>query len=245
MTAPELSVVVLCYRAGSEITPYISSIVKELTDASLDYEIVLVANYDAAGDGDETQLVARTLAAQNRRIICVAEAKQGRMGWDLRRGLAAARGRYVGFVDGDGETAAGDILRLYSAVIADRVDFGKMYRIRRADSALRQTVSTMFNLLFSLFFPIARLSDVNGKPKILASAALSRMQLTSNDWFADAEIVLEAHRLGIRCTELPCEGLKSTWHTSFIGLPAVLEFLKNLLVYRIRYWFFRRKQSSD
>lgn len=244
MTAPELSVVVLCYRGGHEIVPYVNGIAKQLVDAGVEYEIVLVANYDAPPGSDPTPEVAAGLSAKNRRIVTVSEAKQGRMGWDLHRGLAAARGRYVGFVDGDGETAARDIVRLYAAVVGAKSDFGKLYRLRRADSLLRQIVSAIFNLLFSVCFPIARCRDINGKPKILSATALARMQLTSTDWFADAEIVLEAHRLRLSVTELAGEGLKSTWHTSFIGFSAVLEFMKNLLVYRIRYWFFRRRESS-
>ncbi len=244
MTAPELSVVVLCYRGGHHIVPYVNDIVRLLAEANVEYEIVLVANYDIPENFDLTPEIAASLSAQNGRIVTVSEAKQGRMGWDLHRGLNAAHGRYIGFVDGDGETAAADIIRLYTAVTAAKSEFGKMYRVRRADSRLRQTISAAFNLLFSLCFPIARCRDINGKPKILSATALARMQLTSTDWFADAEIVLEAHRLGLVRTELPCGGLRSTWHTSFIGFSAVLEFTKNLLVYRIRYWFFRRRESS-
>jgi hypothetical protein len=66
----------------------------------------------------------------------------------------------------------------------------------------------------------------------------AKMHLTSNDWFADAEIMLEARRLHLRISEIPGVSYPNRWRKSFLGIGAILEFFKNLIVYRFRYWFF-------
>jgi hypothetical protein len=60
------------------------------------------------------------------------------------------------------------------------------------------------------------------------------MQLTSDDWFIDAEIVIQARRLGLRVHEIPTTFKGLTNRTSFISMGSVLEFLVNLVRYRLR-----------
>ena len=61
------------------------------------------------------------------------------------------------------------------------------------------------------------------------------MDLKSNDWFIDAEIMIQARRLKFKIGEVSTifRGLEGK-RKSFIGLPAIVEFMKNLVVFRIR-----------
>ena len=78
---------------------------------------------------------------------------------------------------------------------------------------------------------------MNSKPKILTRNAYSRMHLKSDDWFIDAEIMIQARRLGLRISELPTGFLGLTGRRSFVRPAAILEFLRNLIRYRIAEWF--------
>jgi hypothetical protein len=75
--------------------------------------------------------------------------------------------------------------------------------------------------------------DVNAKPKVLTRSAYERMTLRSDDWFIDAEIVIQSRRLGLRIGETETEFLGLTGRRSFIRMGAVFEFLRNLVRYRI------------
>lgn len=236
---PELSVIVLCYRSEEHFVSGIDVLRKLLKQEKIDFELILVANYDAMATQDRTPEIARAIAAKDKRCICIAGPKNGRMGWDLRLGLNVARGRFITFIDGDGQALSTDVLRLYALACTGSVDLCKIYRARRMDSVARKIISRIYNLLFRIFFPSIHSRDINAKPKLLTREAYANMQLTSNDWFADAEIMLEARRLALRVVEISGETVENTWRKSFIGFSAVLEFLKNILVYRIRYWFFR------
>lgn len=236
---PELSVVILCYRGEEHVVPFIEQVKAVLESRQVAFELVLVANYDAPESRDNTPRVVRALAQADNRYVCVAGVKRGMMGWDLREGLNVARGRTIAFLDGDGQTPATDILRLYDLLMQQNLDMCKVYRTARADSRTRKYISAFFNFAFAILFPGKRIRDINAKPKLLTRSALRQLSLTSTDWFIDTELMLEVRRHHLRFAEIPGVAGENTWRRSFIGFPALLEFVKNLLAYRIRYWFTR------
>ena len=239
---PDLSVVTLCYRAGEgtrQLAARIATVLVE--DGIANYEIVLVGNY-VEGSTDVTPRIVRELAAADTRILCSAVAKQGMMGWDMRSGLAIARGRHLAIIDGDGQILVEDLARGYGALRSENLDLVKARRTRRGDGPIRATMSIVFNGLFRLLFPGLDASDINAKPKIMTRAAYERMELHSDDWFVDAEILIEARRLHLRIGEFKTEFLELTGRRSFVNLRTVVEFLSNLARYRLRE--FRRQREE-
>jgi glycosyltransferase involved in cell wall biosynthesis len=231
---PKLSVVVLCYRSGGAARSFAARIEKTLLDAGIDdYQLVLVGNY-VAGIGDTTPDVVRELAAGDSRIVCSAVEKQGMMGWDLRSGLALATGEHLAVIDGDGQVLVEDLVRVYRLLREQGLDLAKVYRRQRGDGLKRKLFSLVLNGLFHALFPGLQVRDINAKPKILTRAAFERLTLQSTDWFIDAEILIQARRLGFRIGETETEFLGLTGRRSFIRVAAVFEFLRNLWRYRIR-----------
>ena len=230
---PDLSVVVLCYRSGGEARSCAAHIGQVLLDAGIDYQLVLVGNY-VSGSGDTTPDVVRELAAGNPRIVCSAVVKQGMMGWDMRSGLSLATGEHLAVIDGDGQVLVEDLVRIYRLLREQGLDLAKTYRTRRGDGLKRKLFSLVFNGLFHVLFPGLPVRDVNAKPKILTRSAYERLSLQSDDWFIDAEILIQARRLGFRIGEMETEFLGLTGRRSFISMAAVVEFLRNLWRYRIQ-----------
>jgi len=232
--SPDLSVVVLCYRSGDGARSCAARIGQVLVDAGIDnYQLVLVGNY-VAGSGDTTPDVVRELAAGDPRIVCSAVAKQGMMGWDMRSGLSLATGACLAVIDGDGQVLVEDLVRLYRLLRDQGLDLAKTYRTSRGDGLKRKLFSLVFNGLFHVLFPGLAVREVNAKPKILTRSAYERLALQSDDWFIDAEILIQARRLGFRIGEIETEFLGLTGRRSFISMAAVTEFLRNLWRYRLR-----------
>jgi glycosyltransferase involved in cell wall biosynthesis len=231
---PELSVVILCYRSGSAARSFVSRIRTTLLDAAIsDYQLVLVGNY-IAGTNDPTPEVVRELAASDPSIICSAVEKQGMMGWDMRSGLALATGECLAVIDGDGQVLVEDLVRIYRLLREKDLDLAKTYRLQRGDGIKRKLFSIVLNGIFCVLFPGPRVRDVNAKPKVMTRSAFERLSLESSDWFIDAEMLIQARRLGFRIGEIETEFLGLTGRRSFVRLGAVLEFLRNLVKYRIR-----------
>ena len=230
---PALSVVVLGYHNAPALSAFVARLLASVAPVAANFEVVLVVN-DFAGSPDPTQRVAAELAAADPRIRVVARVKEGMMGWDLRSGLEEARGEAVAFIDGDGQMPAEDLARAYQRFRQGDVDLVKMVRVQRGDGLWRRTISAIYNLFFRLLFPGLDCADVNAKPKLLSRSALDRLRLTADGWFIDAELMIQARRLGLRVAELPTDFAPLEGRPSFVRPTAVLAFLRDLLVYRMR-----------
>ncbi|HEY4501193.1 MAG TPA: glycosyltransferase family 2 protein [Candidatus Paceibacterota bacterium] len=230
----EISVVILCYKSASSIAGFVRKM-KELLDArGLSYELVLVANYNAhEKDTDQTPNVVRGLAEHDPHIVVVSKPKEGMMmGWDLNSGLKAATGATIALIDGDDQMPAEDIIRIYDALRSGAYDCAKTYRAGRFDGLKRKVISLTYNALLKVFFPKIHLRDVNSKPKIFTREAYAKLNLKSTDWFADAEMMIQASYLGFRIVEVPTVFHENKHRRSFVRTSAILEFLKNIVVYR-------------
>jgi glycosyltransferase involved in cell wall biosynthesis len=230
---PELSAVVLCYRAGDSIHRVIDPLLAQLEESGVPFELVLVGNhYD--DQEDPTPDVIRAFAAGRESVRTVIETKHGGMGWDMRSGLDAARGDYIVVIDGDAQNPVEDVVRMYREMKRTGVDVMKGRRIARFDGPYRRAVSAVYNALFVILFRTRGLWDINGKPKALTQEAYRRMSLRSDDWFVDAEIVLAARREGLRIAELPVVFHRNDERASFVRFSAIGEFLRNMLRTRMR-----------
>ena len=230
---PELSVIVLCYQAQEAIHRVIDPLYAQLEAATISYELLLVAN-QWADRPDPTGRVVTEFARQRERVRTVIKEKRGAMGWDMRSGLAAAGGDYMVVMDGDAQNPVDDVLKMYRRMKATGVDVMKGRRIARFDGPYRRTISAVYNLAFALLFGTRGIWDVNGKPKGLTRAAYEAMELESDDWFIDAEMVLSAQRHGLTIAELPVVFHRNDERDSFVRPTAILEFLKNMAGQRLR-----------
>lgn len=230
--AVEFSMAVLCYKADEEIVPFVHRLHRIMSMFTFPWELVLVANY-WPGSGDRTPAIAKELAARLGCVRYIAEPKQGGMGWDMKMGLDACRGRYIGIIDGDGQYPMESIFACFAKIKADDVDLVKSYRVLRSDGLYRSVISLVYNLTFKLLFPESRrYRDVNSKPKIMKREAYERMDLRSTDWFLDAEIMLNALRLNLRIYEVPIHFGSLGGRESFVRPQAIFEFVRNLIHYR-------------
>ena len=199
---------------------------------------MLVGNY-IEGSDDETPQVVTKLAEGSPNIRTVIRPKQGMMGWDMRMGLDAARGTYIGVIDGDGQFPPESIIACLLKCELEDLDLTKTYRVVRDDGLYRRLISTVYNAIFSLLFGF-KVRDINSKPKIIRRDKYELLHLQSDDWFADAEIVIRARELGLKIGETPVHFKVNDNRGSFVKPKAILEFTSNLLRYR-----FSRGQRSE
>lgn len=234
-TTPELSVVILCYRAEDFAPIFVARVEEVLKKRGLNYELILVANYKkGAKHPDRTPNIVRKLAEGNPRLVVVAKEKEGMMGWDMRTGFDVARGKAIAVIDGDGQMSPEDIVTVYDILKEGKYVFVKTYREKRFDGIVRLIISTMYNFLLKLLFSEVKVRDANSKPKVFTREALESLHLTSDDWFIDAEIIIKATAKKLPMCEVPTKFFPNLHRASFIKIPALFEFMKNLLRYRMK-----------
>lgn len=230
---PEISVVILCYGVGERMYKFTEKVISVLEGAVPSWEIILVGNY-VDNPGDETARVVKDIASKRENIKACTLQKEGMMGWDARSGLERAGGRHICLIDGDEQMLPEDIARVYRKITNDDLDFVQTYRAVRHDSSTRKIISFIYNTLFRLLFPGIGVRDVNSKPKILRKESYDKMRLTADDWFLDAEMIIQARRLKLKIDEIPMEFYKCRYRKSFVDVNAVFEFVKNIFYARIK-----------
>src|SRR3989344_7824991 len=232
-TIPELSLVILCYKEGEAVRGFVAKTIRLLEENGiLDYELVLVGNYHE-GTGDITPQVVSELAAIHPKIFHSAKPKQGMMGWDMKSGLDLTSGNYIAVIDGDGQFQISDVVKVYRKISEAGLDLVKTHRLTRGDGWLRRLISFKFNLISRVLFPGIKSKDINAQPKIFSRQAYQKMKLTSDDWFIDAEIMIQARRYGFKVEEIPTTFSGLTGRRSFINFNSLLEFIRNLLKARL------------
>ena len=75
---------------------------------------------------------------------------------------------------------------------------------------------------------------MNSKPKIMTREFYEKISLESNGWFIDAEIMILARRLGVKIGETETVFHSMDTRPSFVKPLSILEFLANLLTFRIK-----------
>ena len=230
MNEPHFSLVVLCYRSGKNIIPFVERLQRTLSRCNFTWELVLVGNYIEGSDYETPEVVTK-LAENSDNIRTVIRPKQGMMGWDMRMGLDAARGTYIGVIDGDGQFPPESIVACLLKCELEDLDFTKTYRVVRDDGLYRRFISMVYNTMFSLLFGF-KVRDINSKPKIIRRDKYELLHLQSDDWFADAEMVIRARELGLKIGETPVHFSVNDKRGSFVTPKAILEFTSNLLRYR-------------
>jgi glycosyltransferase involved in cell wall biosynthesis len=230
---PDISVIILCYKSEEAARPFVLEMVDILDNRGVQYEIILVANYNAGEEHtDTTHIVAKELARENPNIVVVAGEKKGMYGFDVISGLSIAIGNTIAYIDGDGQMPAPDVVRVYDELIKNDVDMAITYRVKRYDSMKRILISRVYNVLLRILFPSVSVYDANAKPKIFTREALEKLDIISNDWFIDPEIVIQASKQHFKIAQIPTVFLKKVYRSSFVNIMTIFEFLRNLFRYR-------------
>lgn len=235
---PQISVVILCYKAEDFVPVFVSEMKQVLEKRDLTYELVLVGNYHKEYEQiDRTPQIITALAMNDTQVRAVVKEKEGMMGWDMQTGLEVATADTIAIIDGDGQMPAEDIVKVYDKLLEGNYDIAKTYRNLRHDGSKRVFVSKIYNFLVKVLFPVVKARDINSKPKIFTRKTLNKLQLYSNDWFIDAEMIIQASYLNMSIGEIPTSFHVNKNRASFTSTSTILEFLKNLFLYRIKYWF--------
>ena len=218
------------------------ALVEAFAKAGVALELVLVDN----GSTDDTSATIDSLIANGLPVTKASVPVNRGQGLGIRTGLSAGRGRHIGYVNADGQVTPDDVVRVYTATRAAPNALVKARRPERAESLLRAVVSTVYNATMHIFFWGMPSSDVNCNPKILPASVLRVMELSSDDWFLEAEVMLKARHLRIPVVEVDVQSHQRQAGRSHVRIATVLEFLRNIVVFRLggpwREW--RRQVSA-
>lgn len=225
----KISLVLPFYNEEKGAQSVIEGLARQLEEERIDYELVVVEN----GSVDRTEFILKKIADANPRVRMVAVPVNQGYGWGILRGLSAASGDLLGFLCGDGQISPLDVSRVASQALREPAVISKVKRVTRQDGWKRKIVSRIYNFLFSFVFGVTD-TDVNGTPKIFSRSIYNQLKLDSKDWFIDAEFMIKAARMKkpVKCVSV--DFFSRTTGQSNVRMGTVGEFLKNMLVCRLK-----------
>jgi glycosyltransferase involved in cell wall biosynthesis/O-antigen/teichoic acid export membrane protein len=197
----ELSVVLPCHNAGNGLRGVLKGLIDELVDDS--YEIIVVSD----GSTDETVAIAEGFPSDEIRVFHYPE--QGGKGHALQAGLTEARGRYVAFVDADGDIgpeAIRPFLTIMKLYEPDIVLGSKRHPLSEVDyPPLRRLMSWTYHKLTRLLFRV-NVRDTQTGMKLVRRDVLAAVlpRLYEKRYAFDLELLVVARSLGFsRVFEAP------------------------------------------
>ena len=225
----KISLVIPCYNEASSVRGTATQIVEALHGQNIKLELILVDN----GSTDETGKIIDQLVAEGLPVVKVTVDVNRGYGHGILSGLQACTGEYAGFLCADSQVDAVDVARV--AEIAINSHTPKLVKVRRRfrmDGLHRKLISIFYNVLANLVFGGLHSIDINGNPKILPREYLQRMELRSEDWFLDPEVMIKSKRLGLPVYEFNVLGQMRAEGLSHVRGSTMWEFFKNLMRYR-------------
>lgn len=200
----EISVVIACYHEAGHLRDSVAQLSATLDALARPYELVFIE--DASTDATAAIVAELVQQAPNRRAVYHRQ-NVGR-GGTVAEGFGLARGRIVGFLDIDLEVHCRHLPAVLAAIDAgaDGATAFRHYDTSwRPNALLRQLLSRGYRWLFRVLFAVPFRDPEAGfkffvRERILPVVAATR----DPGWFWDSEIMILAHRAGLRIVEVPC-----------------------------------------
>jgi GT2 family glycosyltransferase len=231
----DLSVVIPFYNPGEALRPTVQRLVEVAEEAGLTYEVIAVS--DGSTDGSEATI--RGLAPAVRVLVSPQNLGKGAA---LHRGFAAAHGRYIGFVDADGDIDPRYVVDYYHAARTgnhDVVYASKRHReSQSASSALRKVISYGFITLVGCLFALG-IEDTQTGCKLFRRQALADVlpRLREQRFAFDLEFFVAARAAGIRRMAAAPVAIQSRMAGSTVGRAAITRTLADALTVLARLHF--------
>jgi len=161
-----------------------------------DYEVILVDD----GSTDRSGELIDEIASRCPEVRAIHHGRNRGLGAAITTGLSHASKEFVLYMDSDFPVSAEEARDALSQVDAD-TDLLIGYRLGRAEGLRREIMSWVYNRLIRWRYGL-RVRDVNFAFKLIRRSILDQIRLRSEGSFIDAELLLEAARLGARIKEI-------------------------------------------
>jgi glycosyltransferase involved in cell wall biosynthesis len=221
----DLACVVSVYNEQVVLRQSVQMLVKALQQYSSNFMVIIASN----GSTDSTITIARELEAELPGVVRLLVCKQKGRGWALREAIGGVSADRYLFLDVDLPLELGDL----GAVLA-KLDESDLVVCRRTGyrPPMRWVMTWCLRQVNRWVFGM-RVSDSQCSVKALtpAAARLLVSDCRQNGWYLDTELVVLAHRRGLKIAEVPIHWIEQRFgerHSKVKAGADTVAFLKAL-----------------
>jgi len=191
----KFSVIVPIYNEEKNLEKTIMDLINFLEKECEDYEIIIVDS----NSNDKSEIISKMLCKKYKKIRVIRQKEKKGIGNGLREGYANCKMEYVWYRDADFPYKVSELkksfpyLKDYDAVIG--------YKSGKRENLFRKIISVIYNGLIKTLFNL-KFKDINYSYKIIRNDVLKKLDLRSDGWFIDAEILIELKRGGYKVKQV-------------------------------------------
>lgn len=189
--------------------------------------VVLVDN----GSTDATKSRVQAWLPENPMLKLISLPHNHGYGGGILAGLKALepyQPKWIGWMWGDSQIDP-SILSPMCKALSEGALIVKTRRSKREDGKMRFLITTLYHFLMSI--KGLSLVDINGCPKIFQWEVYTNLNLSSLDWFIDAEAMFKATSNGIPVHSIETTMKRREGGRSKVKLNTLVEFCRN--IYRL------------
>lgn len=219
---PSITVFFPCYNEEENVERQTLDVDRTMAEITDDYEVIIVDD----GSTDRTAEIAARLARENPRVRVISHPRNLGYGTALRSGFAGARKELILYTDGDNQFDIRDVRRLLP-LMREGVGIVVGFREDRRDRPLRKLVSRAYNFIIRMIFGL-RVRDIDCAFKLFRRSVFDTIELRSERFLVDTEILVKAKRAGLKIVETPVTHLPRTRGKSSVSPLDVYRTLQEL-----------------
>jgi len=224
-----LTLVIPAHNESANIAEVVHSCRRVLPALAPDWLIILVDD----GSQDGTAIVAAEAVGDPAHLRVVRHERKLGYGVTVADGLRASTSDYVGFMDGDGQFDAADLVRLATSISSADLVAGR--RARRADPPYRLVIAGVFNVLVRVLYGI-QFRDVDCGLKVMRRQVLeAAAPLLARSALLNTELYFKSQRSGLRIVQVPvAHHPRTAGVRSGARLIPILRAVRDLVWLRLR-----------
>ena len=220
--SPSVSACIPVLNEAGNVGGLVRELDAVLRSSCRDYEIIVVDD----GSTDGTSAVLKELGAEFPALRVVTHPVNLGYGRSLRDGFAAARFDYVFYTDGDGQFDVSELTGFVRLMSPRRAVVG--YRLKRSEGAIRQITSWAYNKLIRILFGL-KLRDVDCSFKVFPAAVVSSLELKSDEFFIDTELMVKLKNAGVDIEETGVRHLPREYGKSTVSARHIITTIREIM----------------
>jgi glycosyltransferase involved in cell wall biosynthesis len=237
-----ISFIVPVYNEEANIRDTLQTALAVIPRVCPDFEIIVVES----GSTDNSLQIIREEGAKNKNIVVSHQERKEGMGSALRAGYRLCTKEWIAHLEADLPFDLDDVA--VASQYFEHYDFIRGYRTGSdgrpngwvySKGLLKTVVRLAFHHGYNFFvYRLFNLDihDINFSFKLIRRSFIKKLDLRTNGWFIDTELVLELKKAGARFKEIPIRYSVRNKGRSSVTAVSPLPIMREALRYRFRRW---------